>query len=68
MQAPWYPNHSQKLFLPVKHANFFMAHGGHPVEVRANLLEEDEMAQLFRNYDFTFEPSVRSDGHIPSKL
>ncbi|KAK5129303.1 hypothetical protein LTR08_003607 [Meristemomyces frigidus] len=67
-QAPWYPNHSQRLFLPVQHANFFMAHGGQPVEIRANLLEADEMSHLWRNYDFTFEPSINNDKRNQSKL
>ncbi|KAK3114838.1 hypothetical protein LTR53_006418 [Teratosphaeriaceae sp. CCFEE 6253] len=57
-QAPWYPNHTQRLFLPLEHANFFMHHGGQQVEVRANFLGADELEQLWRNYDFTFEPSV----------
>ncbi|KAK4546427.1 hypothetical protein LTR36_002104 [Oleoguttula mirabilis] len=67
-QAPWYPNHSQRLFLPLQHANYFMAHGGQPVEVRATLLEESEMEQLGRNYDFTFQPSVPVDRKLQAKL
>lgn len=57
-QAPWYPNHKQKLYLPLKHANFFMEHAGQPVEVRANLLEEGQMEKVWENYDFDFGPSV----------
>ncbi|KAK5115870.1 hypothetical protein LTR85_009464 [Meristemomyces frigidus] len=67
-QAPWYPAHSQRLFLPLQHANFFSVHGGQPVEVRANLLEEGEMDQLRRNYDFTFQPSVPVDRQRQAKL
>ena len=57
-QAPWYQNNTQRLYLPLEHANFFMEHGGQPVEVRANFLDEQELDQLWRNYDFSFEPSV----------
>jgi hypothetical protein len=45
-----------------------MAHGGQPVEVRANFLKEDELDQLWRNYDFTFEPSVEPPEFARSKL
>ncbi|KAL1304913.1 hypothetical protein AAFC00_003828 [Neodothiora populina] len=57
-QAPWYPNWRQQLYLPHKHANFFMRHGGQPVEVRANMLEDKDLDQLWKNYDFNFRPSV----------
>lgn len=68
MQAPWYPNFTQRLFLPLEHADFFMAHGDQPVEVRANFLEEKEIDQLWRNYDFTFEPSVSPPDFARPKL
>lgn len=45
-----------------------MAHGGQPVEVRANFLQEGEMEQLWRNYDFTFEPSVPTDREILARV
>lgn len=67
-QAPWYQNHTQRLFLPLQHANFFMAHGGQPVEVRATFVSESEMHLLSRNYDFTFEPSVPVDRNHVAKL
>ena len=56
------------MFLPLEHANFFMAHGGQPIEVRANLLREQELDQLWRNYDFTFEPSNPIPGFAKAKL
>ena len=57
-QAPWYQNNTQRLFLPLEHANYFMAHGGLPVEVRANFYKEEESDQRWRNYDFAFGPSI----------
>lgn len=35
-----------------------MAHGGQPVQVRANLLQEEQMERVWQNYDFSFGPSV----------
>ena len=67
-QAPWYQNNTQKLFLPMKHANYFMRAGGQSVEVRANLLEESEMDKMWKNYDFGFEPSVPVDRKVMAKL
>ena len=68
LQAPWYANRTQRLFLPLEHANFFMKHNDQPVEVRANFLEKEDMQQLRRNYDFTFEPSVPVDRKSQAKL
>ena len=68
IQAPWYQNNRQRLFLPLEHANFFMQHGGQPVEVRANFLEKQELEQLWRNYDFAFGPSVPEPEFAVSKL
>lgn len=67
-QAPWYQNNTQRLFLPVKHANFFMRAGGTSLEVRANFLEDKDLDQLWRNYDFTFEPSIEVDTKVLAKL
>lgn len=67
-QAPWYQNNTQRLYLPVKHANFFARGAGLPVEVRANCVGEEELELLWRNYDFTFEPSVRVEKGVVAKL
>jgi ectoine hydroxylase-related dioxygenase (phytanoyl-CoA dioxygenase family) len=67
-QSPWYQNNTQRLYLPLESANFFNYHGGQPVEIRADFLREDEMQQLWRNYDFTFEPSVAPDRRVQAKL
>ncbi|RFU34674.1 hypothetical protein B7463_g1675, partial [Scytalidium lignicola] len=40
-QAQWYPNHTLRCKLPLSQGNFFMKHGGQPVEVRADLLPDD---------------------------
>ncbi|KAH8821309.1 phytanoyl-dioxygenase family protein [Xylogone sp. PMI_703] len=40
-QAQWYPNHTLRCKLPLSKGNFFMKHGGQPVEVRAELLPDD---------------------------
>jgi len=56
-QAQWYPNHTLRVKLPVSQANFFLAHDGQPVEVRADLLPDDsDFGKL--NDDFTFRPSA----------
>lgn len=67
-QAPWYQNNAQRLFLPLRHANFFGRRDGQCVEVRANYLDDDELSQLWKNYEFTFEPSVLVDRRIMAKL
>ncbi|KAK4508149.1 hypothetical protein PRZ48_001887 [Zasmidium cellare] len=67
-QAPWYQAYTQKLFLPLKHASFFGKHGNQPVEVRANYLADEELGQMWKNYDFTFEPSVPVDRTLIAKL
>jgi hypothetical protein len=41
LQAQWYPNHNLRFKAPLSQGNFFMKHGGQPVEVRADLLPED---------------------------
>lgn len=56
-QAPWYQNHLQRLYVPVKHANFYMTHGGQPIEVRTNLVEDKDMHLMWENYNFGFGPS-----------
>lgn len=68
LEAPWYQNYSQRLYLPLRHADFFMAHGNQPVEVRANFLADDEMQQLWKNYDFTFQPTVPVDRSKMARL
>ncbi len=68
MKAPWYQNNTQRLYLPVEHANFFMKHSGRPVEVRANFLRKEELDQLWRNYDFAFGPSVPEPEFARAKL
>ncbi|CAK4030651.1 Hypothetical predicted protein [Lecanosticta acicola] len=63
-QAPWYANHTQRLYVPVRHANFFLsAAGRREVEVRATLVEEEEEEKgvLWRNYGFAFEPSGKGE-------
>jgi len=56
-QAQWYPNHVLRLKLPASQANFFMAHGGQPVETRADLLPDDsEFGEL--NDAFSFRPTM----------
>ncbi|KAL3426639.1 phytanoyl-dioxygenase family protein [Phlyctema vagabunda] len=56
-QAQWYPNHTLRSKLPLSQGNFFMKHGGQPVEVRADFLEDDaDFGKL--NDIFTFKPSV----------
>ncbi|KAK3675360.1 hypothetical protein LTR78_004870 [Recurvomyces mirabilis] len=67
-QAPWYPNHKQRLYLPLEHVDFFMRHGGQPVEVRAEFLGPNEMEGLYKNYDFSFEPHHVSQQRRPAKL
>ncbi|KAF8861277.1 phytanoyl-dioxygenase family protein [Acephala macrosclerotiorum] len=58
-QAQWYPNHTLRVKLPLSQGNFFMKHGGQPVEVRADLLPDDaNFVKL--NDDFTFRRSVDS--------
>lgn len=67
-QAPWYQNNTQKLYLPLRHANYFMNAGGQAVEVRANFVEDGEEGRLMRNYDFSFGPSVAVDRKTLAKL
>ncbi|KAI9739966.1 MAG: hypothetical protein M1818_005022 [Claussenomyces sp. TS43310] len=56
-QAQWYPNHTLRTKLPLSRAEFFMTHGGQPVEVRADLLPDDsDFGKL--NDIFSFKPSV----------
>lgn len=45
-----------------------MAHGDQPVEVRANFLAENEMHQLWKNYDFGFGPTVPVDRQKLARL
>jgi len=62
-QAQWYPNHTLRVKLPLSQGNFFMKHGGQPVEVRADLLPDDtDFVKL--NDDFTFRRSTT----VESKL
>ena len=70
-QAPWYQNNTQRLYLPLKHANFWMRAGGQNVEVRAQFLEgtdEEVEEKMWKNYDFTFEPSVDVDRKVLARL
>ncbi|KAI9641433.1 hypothetical protein NHQ30_010240 [Ciborinia camelliae] len=55
-QAQWYPNHTLRSKLPLSRGNFFMKHGGQPVEVRADLLSDDsDFGRL--NDQFNFRPT-----------
>lgn len=56
-KAQWYPNHTLRAKLPLSQGNFFMKHGGQPVEVRADLLPDKTNFGIV-NDDFTFRPSV----------
>ncbi|KAF4624326.1 hypothetical protein G7Y89_g13846 [Cudoniella acicularis] len=56
-QAQWYQNHTLRSKLPLSQGNFFMKHGGQPVEVRANLLP-DETDFGKENDNFQFRRSV----------
>lgn len=58
-QAQWYPNHTLRTNLPVSQGNFFLKHGGLPVEVRTNLLP-DNSDFIKLNDDFWFRRSVPS--------
>ncbi|KAL2064127.1 hypothetical protein VTL71DRAFT_4621 [Oculimacula yallundae] len=56
-QAQWYENHTLRVKLPLSQGNFFMKHGGQPVEVRADLLPDDsDFVKL--NDDFAFRRSI----------
>ncbi|XMA20067.1 hypothetical protein WAI453_012858 [Rhynchosporium graminicola] len=56
-QAQWYENHTLRVKLPLSQGNFFMKHGGQPVEVRADLLPDDsDFVKL--NDDFSFRRSI----------
>ncbi|PMD49528.1 phytanoyl-dioxygenase family protein [Hyaloscypha bicolor E] len=56
-QAQWYPNHTLRFKAPLSQGNFFMKHGGQPIEVRADLLPDDsDFGKL--NDVFEFRRSV----------
>ncbi|KAH8671951.1 phytanoyl-dioxygenase family protein [Tricladium varicosporioides] len=57
-QAQWYQNHTLRSKLPLSQGNFFMKGGGQPVEVRANLLQNDADFQTL-NDDFEFRHSIK---------
>jgi len=56
-QAPWYPNHGLRTDLPLSQAKFFMEHGGQPVEVRTNLLGDEQVEYNSHRDHFDFRPS-----------
>jgi hypothetical protein len=67
-QAPWFQNNTQRLFLPLRHADYFLRAAGQQVEVRADFFDGNESDELSKNYDFTFGPSVAVDRRVIAKL
>jgi len=56
-RAQWFPNHTLRSKLPLSQGNFFMKHGGQPVEFRADLLPDDSEFGILNDV-FSFRPTA----------
>jgi len=62
-QAQWYPNYTLRAKLPLSQGNFFLRHGGLPVEVRADLLPDDSNFGIL-NDAFSFRHTTEEEDRL----